>query len=62
MAASAQANSESLEKIRSTIAPKQRFHDTGLLTRDDFDGGPVSLDEIEKGLYLGRYTVQIDLI
>ena len=50
MAASAQANSESLEKIRSTIAPKQRFHDTGLLTRDDFDGGPVSLDEIEKGL------------
>lgn len=24
------------------------------LTRDDFDGGPVSLDEIEQGLWLGN--------
>lgn len=24
------------------------------LNRDDFDGGPVSLDQIENGLFLGR--------
>lgn len=23
------------------------------LSRDDFDGGPVSVDQIEKGLFLG---------
>lgn len=23
------------------------------INRDDFDGGPVSLDQIEKGLFLG---------
>lgn len=27
------------------------------LTRDDFDGGPVSLDEIEKGLWLGKKII-----
>ncbi|XP_068157900.1 dual specificity protein phosphatase MPK-4 [Drosophila tropicalis] len=30
--------------------------DSGQLTRDDFDGGPVSIDEIEMGLFLGNLT------
>ncbi len=25
------------------------------LSREDFDGGPVSVDQIEKGLYLGIF-------
>ncbi|XP_034490123.1 dual specificity protein phosphatase MPK-4 [Drosophila innubila] len=31
-------------------------HDTGTLTREDFDGGPVSIDEVETGLFLGNLT------
>ncbi|XP_017034700.1 dual specificity protein phosphatase MPK-4 [Drosophila kikkawai] len=31
-------------------------HDSGALTREDFDGGPVSIDEIETGLFLGNLT------
>lgn len=27
------------------------------LTRDDFDGGPVSLNEIIDGLYLGKTII-----
>lgn len=27
------------------------------LTRDDFDGGPISLDEIITGLYLGKRDI-----
>ncbi|KAH8373844.1 hypothetical protein KR200_008209 [Drosophila serrata] len=30
--------------------------DSGALTREDFDGGPVSIDEIETGLFLGNLT------
>ncbi|XP_062140739.1 dual specificity protein phosphatase MPK-4 [Drosophila sulfurigaster albostrigata] len=30
--------------------------DAGNLTRDDFDGGPVSIDEVETGLFLGNLT------
>ncbi|KAI8034733.1 hypothetical protein M5D96_012556 [Drosophila gunungcola] len=30
--------------------------DSGLLTRDDFDGGPVSIDEVDTGLFLGNLT------
>ncbi|XP_030381010.1 dual specificity protein phosphatase MPK-4 [Scaptodrosophila lebanonensis] len=30
--------------------------DSGILTREDFDGGPVSIDEIETGLFLGNLT------
>ncbi|KAH8315373.1 hypothetical protein KR067_001785, partial [Drosophila pandora] len=30
--------------------------DSGTLTREDFDGGPVSIDEIEPGLFLGNLT------
>lgn len=29
------------------------------LTRDDFDGGPVSLDEIEPGLWLGNLNKRL---
>ncbi|XP_005179550.2 dual specificity protein phosphatase MPK-4 [Musca domestica] len=36
--------------------PKQKLRDTGILSREDFDGGPISLDEIEPGLYLGNLT------
>ncbi|XP_061386165.1 dual specificity protein phosphatase MPK-4-like [Musca vetustissima] len=38
------------------INPKQKLRDTGNLCREDFDGGPISLDEIEPGLYLGNLT------
>ncbi|XP_034663839.1 dual specificity protein phosphatase MPK-4 [Drosophila subobscura] len=30
--------------------------DSGSLAREDFDGGPVSIDEIETGLFLGNLT------
>lgn len=29
---------------------------TSHLNREDFDGGPVSIDQIEKGLYLGTFN------
>jgi len=28
--------------------------DSGVLTREDFDGGPVSIDEVDTGLFLGK--------
>ncbi|XP_054730012.1 dual specificity protein phosphatase MPK-4 [Anastrepha obliqua] len=34
----------------------RRLQDVGTLQREDFDGGPVSVDEIEPGLYLGNLT------
>lgn len=39
-----------------TVQRERSFkkHAEQQLTRDDFDGGPVSLDEIETGLYLGN--------
>ncbi|XP_017850317.1 dual specificity protein phosphatase MPK-4 [Drosophila busckii] len=37
-------------------AAKSKLRDCGNLTRDDFDGGPVSIDEIEPGLFLGNLT------
>lgn len=46
-------SSESSESSHSV-----KIKDRGLphnLTRNDFDGGPPSLDEIEKGLWLGKY-------
>ncbi|KAM8720058.1 hypothetical protein ACLKA7_006158 [Drosophila subpalustris] len=33
-----------------------KAHDSGTLTREDFDGGPVSIDEVETGLFLGNLT------
>ncbi|XP_037038369.1 dual specificity protein phosphatase MPK-4 [Bradysia coprophila] len=33
---------------------------TSHLSREDFDGGPVSIDQIEKGLYLGNVTAATD--
>lgn len=41
--------------VPSTSSRKSR-HDTGHIYREDFDGGPVSMDEIEKGLFLGNLT------
>lgn len=32
---------------------QRRLQDVGTLRREDFDGGPVSVDEIVPGLYLG---------
>lgn len=37
--------------VKNTINPKKASSST--LSRDDFDGGPISLDEIETGLWLG---------
>lgn len=39
--------------VKNTINPKKAT--SSIITRDDFDGGPISLDEIEPGLYLGKY-------
>ncbi|XP_055845336.1 dual specificity protein phosphatase MPK-4 [Episyrphus balteatus] len=41
--------------VTSSSSRKSR-QDTGHLYREDFDGGPVSMDEIEKGLFLGNLT------
>ncbi|XP_017055411.1 dual specificity protein phosphatase MPK-4 [Drosophila ficusphila] len=30
--------------------------DSGVLSREDFDGGPVSIDEVDTGLFLGNLT------
>ncbi|XP_013099070.1 dual specificity protein phosphatase MPK-4 [Stomoxys calcitrans] len=38
------------------INSKQKLKDVGSLSREDFDGGPISLDEIEPGLFLGNLT------
>lgn len=35
--------------------------DSKNLCRDDFDGGPVSLDEIENGLFLGNLTAAMNM-
>ncbi|XP_014094950.3 dual specificity protein phosphatase MPK-4 [Bactrocera oleae] len=35
---------------------QRRLQDVGTLRREDFDGGPVSVDEIVPGLYLGNLT------
>ncbi|EDW37653.1 GL27059 [Drosophila persimilis] len=40
------------QQARSSGKPQ----DSGSLTREDFDGGPVSIDEIETGLFLGNLT------
>lgn len=37
----------------NTVNPKKAT--TIKLSRDDFDGGPASLDEIEFGLWLGKF-------
>lgn len=47
--------SENVAKVQSAIVAQQKLQDSGVLTREDFDGGPVSLDQIEKGLYLGKH-------
>ncbi|XP_067635712.1 dual specificity protein phosphatase MPK-4 [Eurosta solidaginis] len=41
---------------KATSTQQRRLQDVGTLQREDFDGGPVSLDEIEPGLYLGNLT------
>ncbi|XP_075158808.1 dual specificity protein phosphatase MPK-4 [Haematobia irritans] len=38
------------------INSKQKLKDVGKLSREDFDGGPISLDEIVPGLFLGNLT------
>ncbi|KAH8396045.1 hypothetical protein KR222_002279 [Zaprionus bogoriensis] len=38
------------------VARRGKPHDAGSLTREDFDGGPVSIDEVETGLFLGNLT------
>lgn len=43
------ANVESQQRHR-------RLQDFGTLQREDFDGEPVSVDEIEPGLYLGKLS------
>lgn len=48
----------------ATMVPPPRSssskpQDAGTLTREDFDGGPVSIDEIETGLFLGKHVWHI---
>lgn len=45
---------EDLTKKVSVNLAKSLRATSDYLTRDDLDGGPVSLDEIEKGLWLGK--------
>lgn len=45
-------------------APREKKSDSTItyrLTRDDISGGPVNLDEIEPGLWLGNVTAAADL-
>ncbi|XP_026478901.1 dual specificity protein phosphatase MPK-4-like isoform X2 [Ctenocephalides felis] len=39
----------------------EKVRKEAVLTRDDFDGGPVSLDLIEENLYLGNVTAACDI-
>lgn len=39
------------EQYKTQQNPKKAS--SSQLSRDDFDGGPVSVDQIEKGLFLG---------
>ncbi|KAM7350202.1 dual specificity protein phosphatase MPK-4 [Cochliomyia hominivorax] len=52
---------ENVTKTENTIVAKQKLQDSGVLTREDFDGGPVSLDEIDTGLYLGNLTAATNM-
>lgn len=36
-------------------AKMSKSKDSGILLREDFDAGPSNLDEIEPGLWLGKY-------
>ncbi|XP_037820222.1 dual specificity protein phosphatase MPK-4 [Lucilia sericata] len=54
-------NENTATKSPNTIVAKQKLQDSGVLTREDFDGGPVSLDEIENGLYLGNLTAATNM-
>ncbi|EDW56183.1 dual specificity protein phosphatase MPK-4 [Drosophila sechellia] len=40
----------------SCSAGGDKAQDSGVLTREDFDGGPVSIDEVDTGLFLGNLT------
>ncbi|XP_011183104.2 dual specificity protein phosphatase MPK-4 [Zeugodacus cucurbitae] len=42
--------------IANVSRNQRRLQDVGTLRREDFDGGPVSVDEIVPGLYLGNLT------
>lgn len=44
---------------KTAINPNQKLRVTGNLLREDFDGGPISLDEIDPGLYLGKMTLHL---
>lgn len=49
---------------KSSVVPRPRRPDatvTYRLTREDLSGGPVNLDEIEPGLWLGNVTAAADL-
>lgn len=39
----------------SRSSSNSKPQDAGTLTREDFDGGPVSIDEVETGLFLGKH-------
>lgn len=39
-----------------TAGSRGKPKDSGTLSREDFDGGPVSIDEVETGLFLGNLT------
>lgn len=55
MSAAAASENMDIKCPMAVCIPKHKMQDTGVVTREDFDGGPISLDEIEKGLYLGKF-------
>ncbi|XP_023179247.2 dual specificity protein phosphatase MPK-4 [Drosophila hydei] len=42
--------------MEPATAARGKRQDSGTLTRQDFNGGPVSIDEVETGLFLGNLT------
>jgi len=46
----------------SSSAGGGKAQDSGVLTREDFDGGPVSIDEVDTGLFLGKHIALILVI
>lgn len=40
--------------LKSEVDYARKYPVSSSLSRDDFDSGPISLDEIEPGLWLGK--------
>lgn len=48
-----------MDQCQNEIKPGQSTKHSNELSRDDFDGGPISLDNIDSRLYLGTQSKHI---